>query len=82
MYHVDTDEQAQDQIDALPTTAVQAYAEPRVTLETAPWRGRSFHRDDPHAPMRAHVFGTHGLAVYVILEDRRRVSVLLVVWAG
>ena len=82
MYHVETDEQAQDQIDALPTTGALAYAELREMLETAPWSGRSFHRRDQRAPMRAHAFGTYGLVVYVLLEDRRRVNVLLVIWAG
>lgn len=34
--------------------------------------------------MRAHAFGKHGegLAVYVILDDQRRVIVLRVLWVG
>jgi hypothetical protein len=27
-------------------------------------------------------FSTHGMVVYLILEDQRRVDVLLVQWAG
>lgn len=82
MYSVETDEQAQDQVDALPAEALGAYAELRVMLETTPWSGRSYHRDNPRGAVRAQAFGGYGLAVYLILEDRRRVDVLLVQWVG
>ena len=39
MYRVELDEQAREQIDALPDDAVVAFAELRVMLETAPWDG-------------------------------------------
>jgi hypothetical protein len=29
-----------------------------------------------------HPFGTYGMAVYLILDDQRRVDVLLVQWVG
>lgn len=82
MYIVETDGQAQHQIAALPSDALTAYAELRVVLETAPWSGRPYHRDNPDGPVRVRAFGTFSLAVYLILEDQRRVDVLLVQWVG
>jgi hypothetical protein len=82
VYRVETDEQAQEQVDALPAEALAAYAELRVMLETAPWNGRPYHRENPRGAVRAQPFATYGLAVYLILEDRRRVDVLLVQWLG
>ncbi len=82
MYTVETDGQAKHQVDALPAEALAAYAELRVVLETAPWSGRPYHRDNPQGAVRARSFGTHGMVVYLILEDQRRVDVLLVQWVG
>ncbi len=82
MYTVETDDQAKHQVDALPAGALTAYAELRVVLETAPWSGRPYHRDNPQGAVRARSFGTHGMVVYLIVEDQRRVDVLLVLWVG
>ena len=82
MYRVETDEQVQEQVDALPADALAAYAELRVMLETVPWEGRPYHRDKPQAAMRAQAFGKYGLAVYLIREDEQQVDLLLVMWAG
>ncbi|WP_344653736.1 hypothetical protein [Cryptosporangium japonicum] len=53
-------------------------------LEVAPWSGESYNRQHPDANMRSHPFGTDakGLAIYLILEDQRRVIVLRVLWAA
>jgi hypothetical protein len=82
VYTVTTDAHAQHQVDALPAEALAAYAEVRVVLETAPWSGRPYHRDNPEGALRARPFGTHGLVTYLILDDQRRVDVLLVQWVG
>lgn len=82
MYTVTTDGPAQHQVDALPTEALESYAELRVVLETAPWSGRPYHRNNPKGAVRAHPFGTHGMVVYLILDDQRRVDVLRVLWVG
>jgi hypothetical protein len=82
LYTVDIDDQAKHQVDALPAEALAAYAELRVVLETAPWNGRPYHRDNPQGAVRTLTFGTRGVAVYLILEDQRRVDVLFVLWAG
>lgn len=82
LYTVVTDEQAQPRVDALPAVALAAYAEARVLLETAPWSGRPYHRDNPEGVLRVQPFATYGLVLYSIVEDQRRVDVLTVQWAG
>lgn len=84
MYEVTTDEQSQDQIDALPAEALGLLAEARAMLELAPWNGSPYHERRPDSPMRALTFGPHGEGdiVYLILEDQRRVDLLVVTWLG
>jgi hypothetical protein len=82
VYHVTTDEQSQPQVDALPPAALAPFAEARTALELAPWNGAPYHRDRPDSPMRALTFGPRGEGdiVYLVLEDERRVDILVVVW--
>jgi hypothetical protein len=84
MYDVTTDEQSQPQIDALPPRALAPFAEARTVLELAPWNGVPYHRARPDSPMRALTFGPNGEGdiVYLVLEDQRRVDILVVVWLG
>ncbi|MBA3742589.1 hypothetical protein [Sporichthya sp.] len=82
MYDLDHDASVQEQIDALPPEALAAFAELRVVLETAPWSGSPYHSEDPDRPVRAHAFGTAGLAVYLVMERQRRVQLVLVLWVG
>ncbi|HEY3609035.1 MAG TPA: hypothetical protein VGL06_16150 [Pseudonocardiaceae bacterium] len=82
MYEVTTDEDSQPQIDALPADALAPFAEVRTALELAPWNGKSYHRHRQDSTMRAMSFGQHGEGdiVYLILEDQRRVDILVVLW--
>ena len=82
MYEVTTDKQSQAQIEALPADALAPFAETRTALELAPWNGRPYHPRQPHSPMRTLLFGQHseGKIVYLILEDQRRVDMLVVLW--
>lgn len=82
MYTVTTDDQSQQQVDALPAEALAPFAEARATLEVAPWNGAPYHNHKPDSPMRALTFGPAGQGdiVYLILDDRRRVDILVVVW--
>ena len=82
MYEVTTDEQSQQQIDALPADALAPFAEARTALELAPWNGKPYHRHKPDSIMRAITFGPHreGDIVYMVLEDQRRVDILVVLW--
>lgn len=84
MYEVTTDERSQQQIDALPAEALVPFAEARTTLELAPWNGKPYHRHRPESTMRALSFGPHdeGDIVYLVLEDQRRVDILVVLWLG
>ncbi len=51
-------------------------------LELAPWNGAPYHKHRPDSPMRALPFGPHGEGdiVYLILDDQRRVDILVVIW--
>lgn len=82
MYRVTTDQRSQPQVDALPAPGAAAFAEVRVVLEVAPWNGDPLNRATPDAPVRTVVFGSgnEGLVTYLVLEDRRRVDVLDVLW--
>jgi len=82
LYTVETDEQAQQQIAALPPEALPAYAEVRTLLEVDPWAGDPYHRQNPDAPLRTIAFSGAGMVTYLILDDQRRVDVLRVFWAG
>ena len=82
MYRATTDEQSQPQIDAPPREALGPFAEARAVLEVAPWGGDSLNDDNPEAPVRPLAFGPirQGLVTYLIVERRRRVDVLDVLW--
>ncbi len=84
MYSVETEEVAVQQVAALPVEALPFYAELMTVLETAPWSGEAYNRQRPDANMRNHVFGKRGegLVNYLILDDRRRVVLLRVLWIG
>lgn len=82
MYKVSTDEQSDAQIDALPADALAPFVEARTALELAPWNGRPYHPRQPGSQMRSLTFGPNGEGdiVYLILEDQRRVDLLVVLW--
>ena len=82
MYTVTTDEQTQQQLDALPARALAPFAELRATLEVAPWHGDPYNRFKPDSSMRTHTFGPNGegLVIYLILEDQRRVDLVNILW--
>ena len=84
MYRVETDPDAKDQIDALPPSALSAYAELRVMLEVSPWSGAPINDGNPDGPVRTISFGPEyeGLVTYLIADDRREVHVLIVQWVG
>jgi hypothetical protein len=84
LYRVTTDNQSQQQVDALPAEALVPFAEARAALEVAPWNSTPYHKHKPDSPMRALTFGPTGQGdiVYLILEDLCRVDILVVVWLG
>jgi hypothetical protein len=84
LYTVTTDDQSQQQVDALPAEALAPFAEARAMLEVAPWGGAPYHKHKPGSPMRALTFGPAGQGdiVYLILDDLRRVDIRVVVWLG
>jgi hypothetical protein len=82
VYRVTSDHQVLEQVAALPLEALASYAELLVLLETVPWNGDPVHKDNPAGAVRTHAFGRGGLVTYLILEDQRRVDVLIVQWVG
>lgn len=83
MYNVTTDNQSQPQIEALPAEALAPFGGPR-RAGAGPWNGRPYHRRQPDSAMRTLTFGPQGEGkiVYLILEDQRRVDLLVVLWVG
>jgi hypothetical protein len=81
---VTTDERSQPQIEALPSAAGAPFAEARVVLEVAPWSGDPLIDAKPDGGIRTMTFGSsgEGMITYLILEDRRRVDILDVLWIG
>lgn len=84
MYSVETIPEVLDQVAALPADALTSYAEVMALLEVAPWSGEAYNRQRFEANMRTHVFGKQGegVAIYMILENQRRVVVLRVLWVA
>ena len=83
MYSVDIDAEVSEQVEALPPTALLAFAELMVVREPAPCSGDPFNRKHPERNMRTMTFGDDGagLVVYLVIEDQQRVSLLRVIWA-
>jgi hypothetical protein len=84
LYTVTTDDQSQQQVDALPAEALGPFAEACAVLEVAPWSGMPYNKRKPDSPMRALTFGPDGQGdvVYLILDDLRRIDILVVIWLG
>lgn len=84
MYRLEILPEVQEQLDALPKEALVACAEVLVMLEVTPWSGDPYSREHPDGSSRAMAFGPdgNGLLSYLILEDQRRVILLIVLWAG
>jgi hypothetical protein len=82
MYRIDTDDRAFNQIAHLPAAALVGYAEVLSVLELVPWNGAPINKDNSDGNVRVLPFGDAGLVTYLILEDRQRVDVLDVTWAG
>jgi hypothetical protein len=84
VYSVETVPEVDDQVAALPSEALAGYAELLVVLEVAPWGGDPFKRERPDGNMRTMTFGDdgQGLLTYLILEDQRRVVIILMLWLG
>lgn len=80
MYEVILHPQAEDQVAALPDDALGPLAELYTVLETTPWSGNPYNRDNPRGNMLTLAFGELGMAVYVVLEEHREVYLVIVRW--
>ena len=84
MYLIKLPEEVREQLAALPSKALAAFAEAMVVLEVAPWGGDPYNRERPDGNIRTVAFGEHseGLLVYLIVEHAREVGVIELMWVG
>jgi hypothetical protein len=84
MYTVGTSKHVDEQIAALSGEALIPFHEVTVFLQVAPWNGSPFVRERPDSPMRTRTFGEGGagMVTYLIIEYRRLVEIIQVVWYG
>ena len=81
-YSLDVDPLAEQQIAALPQTALSALAEALSVLELVPWNGLPVNEANLDGAVRQLPFGDSGLVTYLILDDQQRVDLLIVTWTG
>jgi hypothetical protein len=84
VYRVVADSATLEQVAALPSEALSAYAELLAALEVSPWSGRPQHEANPDGAVRRWAFGpgAAGQLVYLIDEQAREVHLLIVQWLG
>lgn len=82
IYEIDIDLLAQNDIAALPATALLALAEAITVMELVPWNGHPINPDNPAGAVRTLAFGSAGMLTYLVLDDEHRVDVLIVAWAS
>ena len=82
MYSFDILPEAREQANTLPSEALSFYAELLVFLELTPWAGKPYNNKEPNGAMRSQAFGPkeQGLAVYLVLQQQRRVVMLSITW--
>jgi hypothetical protein len=82
VYRIVADDEVQDQVAALPDKLLPTYAQVLDLLELTPWSGEPYNDAKPDGSMRQVLFGPEGcgVVIYLILEDQRRVDLLLVYW--
>jgi hypothetical protein len=80
VYSVELDSVAESEIAALAPEALGPLAELLALLEVAPWSGAPLNQTNPKANILTHAFGESGLAVYMVLDERRQVYVLRLSW--
>lgn len=81
-YTLDIDPLAAEQIMALPPAALTALAGALTVLEVVPWKGLALNQENPEGAVRQLPFGGAGMVTYLILDDQRRVDILIVTWAA
>lgn len=81
MYRVEFASGVEEQV-ALPADLLVPFGELMAMLETAPWSGGPLGADNPEGAVRSVPFGLGAFAVYLVLERRRVVELLAIIWAN
>jgi len=84
VYRIVPDQTTIPQVAALPIEALNDYAEVLAAVALTPWNGQPQHEDNPDGSVRWWAFGEGqaGQVVYLILDDQRKVHLVLVQWCG
>ncbi|QIZ35016.1 hypothetical protein [Saccharopolyspora sp. ASAGF58] len=82
MYQLVPDSAVVAQVAALPYDALAAYADVLEVLQLTPWNGKPLHEANPDGAVRRWDFGPGqaGQVIYLILDERQEVHLLLVQW--
>jgi len=82
VYRIVPDPATLAQVAALPDEALAAYAEVLQVVALTPWNGPPQHEDNPDGAVRRWAFGPGdtGQLVYLIIEPRQEVHLVLVQW--
>lgn len=80
-YEITIDPRAHDDIAALPPEALGPLAEAMTFMRLTPWSAPPINPDNPDGPVRTLAFGDAGLVTLLVLEELRRVDLLVVTWA-
>lgn len=79
-YTIELSQVAQDQVQALPASALIPFAEALTVLELLPWSGRPYNANNPEDAVRVVSFASDGLITYLVLDDQQIVDILDVQW--
>lgn len=84
VYRIVPDPETFEQVAALPSEVLPAYAEVLAVLELTPCEGNPQHAENPDGAVRYWLFGPEsaGQVIYLVLENVREVHLLRVVWLG
>ncbi|MGH3631121.1 MAG: hypothetical protein ACRDRL_27215 [Sciscionella sp.] len=73
-----------EQVASLPAEVLDSYADVLEVLALTPWNGQPQHEDNAEGAVRRWAFGDRGAGqvVYLILEERQEVHLLMLQWLG
>lgn len=80
-YEIAVYPEADAQRSTLPAEALAVYGQVLDVLQLTPWNGRSVQPANPGGAVRLWA-ADRLLVTYLVLEDRQRVDIIDITWAG